>query len=348
MNENITVDIPNLPFSPEKNQAILQAYFPEHLCEIVKQDTTTTKFLLKKDYKWYSSLEDMTKALQWWGGNSFQADKINTSFFMVQNAIITMLDSWSIYAWSSWLCGLANPPKECVLIHLDDHDDLMSPHIGISDSEWYDLITKNILNFDDPGSVFSSVLSGSIGIGSILTMMCFYFEKIHILHCQQSAHYQYTLGSFKLIRDCKHDAILDPHAYRAMIDISEEQDKGYNGSIYMVTNNFIDLLSPCPKNLPILLHIDMDFFNNRYNGDTDWEKNRNRNDPSMLKQLKQISEFFRLLEHYKLVEFVQHTAIAISPGFYPCEFWRTSIRHLLNEAVNHGLDLKEVRKLLQE
>jgi hypothetical protein len=73
---------------------------------------------------------------------------------------------------------------------------------------------------------------------------------------------------------------------------------------------------------PILLHIDMDYFSNRYDGDSDWSIQMLSHNPPIEDILNKISELVVALRDFRLGGRIQDVVISYSPGFFPAEFWR--------------------------
>jgi hypothetical protein len=93
-------------------------------------------------------------------------------------------------------------------------------------------------------------------------------------------------------------------------------------SNYVVSSNIKECLSNLPQDLPIFLHIDMDYFNNRFNGNSNWETENERiHDINPEDQRRQMHSIATELKKRRLCERVVDTCIGISAGFYPGEFW---------------------------
>jgi hypothetical protein len=83
----------------------------------------------------------------------------------------------------------------------------------------------------------------------------------------------------------------------------------------------------------------MDFFNNRYDRDSDWRQRPDKLDPHEPAVLAKIDEFFEALHAFRVASLVENVSVALSPGFFPAEYWPASVerveRHL--EALGLGL-----------
>ena len=96
---------------------------------------------------------------------------------------------------------------------------------------------------------------------------------------------------------------------------------------YRATNDLNDWLADIGDG-PVLLHVDMDYFNNRYDGDGDWIDRMRRLDPPLDAVLAQIDKVAAAMEHGGLIDRIEDAAVAFSPGFFPAELWQPAERRL--------------------
>src|SRR5205823_1175410 len=73
-------------------------------------------------------------------------------------------------------------PEAITLLHLDDHDDLMTPRILVEGVAWLDPISGLALDLWHPETVESAVRSGAIGIGSFMAPLLHLFPRVHVRH----------------------------------------------------------------------------------------------------------------------------------------------------------------------
>ena len=87
----------------------------------------------------------------------------------------------------------------------------------------------------------------------------------------------------------------------------------------------------------ILLHIDMDYFNNRYDGDSDWRGRTERLDPNPERICAMIDRMTAALDQYGVFERIEDVVIAYSPGFFPAELWPMADERLMaNMRAHYG------------
>ncbi|AIK96250.1 hypothetical protein [Candidatus Odyssella acanthamoebae] len=116
--------------------------------------------------------------------------------FMVGSKYLEALnDNWSLYGWSTWLKSLQKHsfPKKITIIHLDDHDDLMSPKAYFHQGRLYDIFTKKLISIYEPQSIKSAILSGAIGIGEFILPLLCEFPSVEIRHLCQSTEPHTTI-----------------------------------------------------------------------------------------------------------------------------------------------------------
>ena len=105
----------------------------------------------------------------------------------------------------------------------------------------------------------------------------------------------------------------------------------------MITDNWAEMEKNINIELPCLLHIDMDYFNNRYNASTSWKENQDRHDPAFSQQKFAMDNMIASIENLcKNVE-IRYVLIGISPSFYPSEFWEDGLNYSINELYRIGI-----------
>src|SRR5205823_4355086 len=96
---------------------------------------------------------------------------------------------------------------------------------------------------------------------------------------------------------------------------------------YRLTSRLDYWLAELPD-APVLLHVDMDYFNNRYNGDSDWSERRSCHDPGLAEIVGRIDDLFDALSRYRVDSRIENVTVALSPGFFPAELWEESIARI--------------------
>jgi hypothetical protein len=213
----------------------------------------------------------------------------------------------------------------------------MSPRLGVRlDGALVDYITGEQVSLLDPVSVEAAINSGAIGKGSIVTPLIWSIAKVHVRHLTFRPYPHRTHYLNKLL--CK-DSIITGLDNKISVH-TEPTSWGllHSRSNYVATNDLKEWLQNIPAVGPILLHIDMDYFNNRFDGDSDWASLYGRHhDTSLEIQTKLVDDIFIALRSNQIIERIADVSIGISAGFYPAEFWSTVVPMLLRKCGEAGL-----------
>lgn len=237
-------------------------------------------------------------------------------FLKEKNYFLCFNDNWCLYSWSQTLQKIKKGIDNLILIHLDSHDDIMNPRIFKKENKLYDVLTQKYFNILDSESVFSALESYAISIGSYITPLLHSINTLHIRHLLQVENP--TGAGFcknNIEKSFYYDLLCKDYNRIGIEFLPYETD---NKSTYFCSDNLEDLLSDIPE-YPTLLHIDLDYFNNRYNGNTDWNEQSYKHDPSITEIKKHIKEVFNLL--HKVKDRIIDVSIGLSPGFCPSELW---------------------------
>jgi hypothetical protein len=266
---------------------------------------------------------------------------------MSENGQVSLDDAWTLFAWSRWLArkqAAGRIPREVAIVHVDDHRDMMSPRTGWDGEGWRNLISGERFTVFDPDSVRAAVAVGAVGIGSFFAPFVHEFPEVQVRHLSQSAALAEDGREYLLTRRGVKDSILHPDAVRPAIRVGEAEDglpppNGQGGAgTYRFSRTYEWCLGDLP-NCPVLLHIDMDYFNNRYDRDSDWEGRPARHDPGEGAILSEIDRLFGMLDKYGVTGRVEDVTVALSPGFFPSEFWPASVARVAEHLSALGIRL---------
>ncbi len=233
--------------------------------------------------------------------------------------LTSLYDTWSLLTWSEWASRAKPAPDDRItVLHLDDHRDLMSPRLAIDGPGLIDMITGAPFDVHDSESVLSACESGAVGMGSFLTPFLLAFSHCDVRQLCQPPKINGTVD-WSIIPTVEKDDLLLPGADRPAIAL-EAFDSSKPGR-YRATSDLGDWLADIGGG-PILLHIDMDYFNNRYDGDGDWIDRVRKHDPRLEQVLAHVDEVTAAMRDAGLVERIEDAAVAFSPGFFPAELWK--------------------------
>jgi len=280
---------------------------------------------------------NLSTGLEWWGG--LQVSRVFSAFKRCRGFFLSLHDCWSLLSWSEWMQRTiqrnGQAPGNVTILHVDDHTDLMSPLLVSSGKHLEDMITSDIVRLSEPESVSHAVQSGAIGVGSFIAPFLHEFERATFLHLVKPTRRHPKDVASSLYATHTLDTLLRPQGCRPALGIEESIPSERGGrklGQYIKATRLASLLEHHDGG-PILLHIDMDFCNNRFDGDSDWQRKDGRHDPPTEDVLASIAELFESLASSPASSDVEDITIALSPGFFPAELWKPSI-----ESVERNLD----------
>ncbi|HEX8239682.1 MAG TPA: hypothetical protein VF574_08105 [Allosphingosinicella sp.] len=237
-----------------------------------------------------------------------------------------LYDTWTLNSWSEWFARSGIRPGEpLTILHVDDHRDLMSPRLFQRGDALVDPIAGGPFDLFEPESVLSALESGAVGMGSFLTPVLHRFPAADVRQLTQPPKVTGT-SDFKIALVQQPDDLLEPGASRPAVEL-QPSSAGAGAGNYRITNDlgrWLENIGPGP----ILLHVDMDYFNNRYDGDGDWRERQAVLDPSVEEVLKEVDRLTGALRTAGVVPRIEDAVIAYSPGFFPAELWEAADRRL--------------------
>lgn len=328
----VIVPANSLPVDPRHRDRLLQDYFPDRVADSRQEP----------DGRWLITVEPAATAeyyidpliddgLQWWAEDTSIVE-IPYGFRMLNGILVALSDAWTLLSWSRWLATLAGPPTKVTILHLDDHDDLMSPRLAQSVGGFTDLLTGAEVDLGRPNTVQDAITSGAIGMGSFIAPLVHLLPSVDILHLCDTHYARMRADEHWICRVNEIDTLLLPGAVRPALTLSpvagrSVPSEGVAGK-YRAGNNAAELFDSVADG-PVLLHIDLDFFNNRFNGDSDWRHRANRHDPRIDQVNRRVDDILGALE--KLRGRISDISIGISAGFFPAEYWQSVTELLVRE-----------------
>lgn len=270
---------------------------------------------------WGVSLGEMAQAVR-------QSGRVTTALY----------DTWTLVSWSHWFATEeGSPDAPLIILHVDDHRDLMPPRLFETDSGWRDPFTNQAFDIRDPATVLTALQSGSVGMGSFLTPVLHHYRQAEVRHLCQPPKVTET-QRFEIIPDTTVDDLIEPGALRPAITLKPESSASGPHS-YLLTPDIDEWLADLGDG-PILLHIDMDYFNNRFDGDGDWRDRPEVLDPDRAEVMARIRAVAGALSERALLPRIVDGVVAYSPGFFPSEFWEeadATLRSTLGELYEEAL-----------
>lgn len=255
--------------------------------------------------------------LETWGGIGLS--DMATARRRDGKVLTALYDTWTLLTWSEWVAR-SQPAcdQRITVLHLDDHRDLGSPRLAVEADGLIDMISGARFDMRNPASVLAACESGAVGMGSFLTPFLRAFPNCDVRQLAQPPKVDST-ADFSFSPSLEKDDLLHPGVDRPAVRLDPADGSG--AGRYRATNDLDDWLVDIADG-PILLHVDMDYFNNRYDGDGDWPDRIRRLDPSLDSVLAQVDAVTSAMRHAGVVERIEDAAVAFSPGFFPAEMWR--------------------------
>lgn len=321
-----TVIIPKkfLPSNSDKAMEFIFDYFNGFDIEFAE---TTDSFHVSLKANQYTYCEDISRGLKFLG---ITEEEISTYCPVVRNTALCLSENWLPYALLKLQQHIDSMSDELTIIHVDDHQDLMPPFISIQNDSFFDMISGKKIILGDIASLSEAVQSGAITIGSMLSTIIYPIKRSNVIHVKQGAEQ----SLYALSKETFHDTMLPYCGDRIFITKKDYSD---NDQFYFSTDNWEEAEKRVPSNTTCILHIDMDYFNNRYNASTDWKNNPRRLDTPFLQQKMLMDDLVDAVSRIHRRSQIIFLLLGISPSFYPVEFWEDGLTYLLTQLKSIGV-----------
>lgn len=326
MYNTICIQKNGLPRNGESAINLIYDYFNGFEIECIEHNKY---YELKLTANQYTYCEDISIGLEFL---DISLSEVCDYCIINDNFALCLSENWLPYAYIKMVSRDNKQKEDFTIIHIDDHKDLMEPFICREQNTFYDMISGKEFNFESVSSIRDAVKSGSITIGSMLSVIAYSMTQIDILHIKKHVETK----EYGISKEFISDSMINTHCQRIALAI--HSDKKLNNR-YFVTSNWKDIRNKVILGKQCILHIDMDYFNNRYNASTDWYKNKSRNDPDLNEQKATIDIMIENIKAIHKVAPIKYVLIGISPSFYPVEFWKDCLSYLLNELKKIGLGI---------
>ncbi len=225
---------------------------------------------------------------------------------------LCMEDSWTGYFVSRCLAACTSP-EPLVMIHLDDHTDMMDTLLVLTPDGLIDPGACQPFNPARPADWPAAIRSGAVGIGSFVTALYYLPQPVHVLHLNNVAN-SHQKPSSVVRRPVAHPLL--PSARFAGIGKRTRQSGDQLGT-YACSEDAIRLLRSLPEGR-LVVHIDLDYFINDYNGNLGAEPALSI-DALRGRASERMETFFDALGRTGAK--VERWIIATSPGFCCARHW---------------------------
>lgn len=326
MSSPISIPLSRLSLDPQQRHAQLRDYFCDKDAIGIQVGDLWELTLGWSDDPYRYVDPRLNEGLAWWGGDLRYQD-MALARKRRGRLLLSLNDTWTLESWSEWLARNPGHPDITVL-HVDDHKDLGAPRLFVHPDGWVDPIEGRAMILHQPHTVESAIMSGALGMGSFLTPFLHYAPSTDVRHLCQGPKCTGTVDSaIKL--ELLADTLLSPNKCRPGISLVSD-DKGVGRGRYRFTDDLDAWLEGLEGNdTAILLHVDMDYFCNRYDGDSDSVEHPGPLNAPLPDVLNRIDELTEALRKHRLVDRLADMVFAFSPGFFPAEFWAQSCDRLL-------------------
>lgn len=319
-----------LPSNRQQRRTILDEYFPSDLIpfdELIDNQWHITSFI--PDTAEFFIDPHLEKVLAEWN-ESVSIEEIGLYWRTYKNAFLSFNDSWSLLYWSLALKWLSLQTDELLftLFHIDDHVDQGPPLLTLAEEGFSSIFSDLKISLSDPLSIEESLIEKSINIRSFITPLLHSLENIQVLHLR----YAHSGEMIKRGLACtkQEDHLLAPG--KMTPTISQTKEEGRHS--YRIHSDFKLLLKSHVEDRPIFLHIDCDAFSNRYNGNSHWDKTT----PTIDLRIDQIkTRITNLFDHISELSSQVFLNVALSPGFFPSEYWREVVNFIFEKGESANL-----------
>jgi hypothetical protein len=232
-----------------------------------------------------------------------------------------------VHAWALLAPSLAMErrqeigPVQCI-VHVDDHTDLgelpMLP--GGTAGTLKDLLSDASLVIPDPRSVVAAIHRGVVSKGNFLTAFLLAYPEARLFHVKRDV----KESSFHLVQNYRCRRLGGRGLPRTKL--CPRTAKSGNGR-FVQRATLPTAIEPAGQG--VWLDIDLDFFWNRYNGDSDRLlalPMPGECDRVMLG----VDDFLTNLSRVSWLTDIATVSISVSPGFFPTDYWKAVIPAVRN------------------
>jgi len=308
----------------------LDTYFPSGLIPFEREldDAWEVIAFTPKDPAYF--VDPRIHEVLWDWHEQVSIEEIGNYRSFYKNCMISFFDSWSLYYWSLLAAYLRekNEKRSFFLLHIDDHKDLGSPLFFIEDDDYFSMLNHEKISFSNPSSIRDAVLSKSIGIDSFIVPLLSSHEVQYISHLKYSHTSKKKTVGLEIKKEL--DSILSFGKNRLKVHFSTQPST----ISYSISNTIETIMPTIPEDSILLLHIDCDGFFNRYNLDENWHKSslgKEKTLDEVKRMILNLSEALKSLPNQIFIN------IALSPGFFPSEYWKETCNTIIE--LFEGMDV---------
>jgi hypothetical protein len=219
-------------------------------------------------------------------------------------------DSWSGYFISEEF-GKKSSTDDLIVIHLDDHMDMMPTLLAVSGQTMTNPTTGEVFDPTDVRSWETAIHAGCVSIGNFITPLYYSGQPVHVRHINNAGGQE----SWDVVRSgCRYELI--PDIEFAALGRSKDNGDKIVGT-YVGGSSAENVLRDIPSG-HVVVHIDLDYFINDFNGNA--TTRYHCNDRKLQREADgKIKAFFEALRVHSVR--VHRWMVATSPGFCSGFHW---------------------------
>lgn len=290
--------------------------------------------LMGQDRRHHQIDRGLLQGLRPFGINAL--DQVGAARWQDGPLFLTLEDSWSGWLLAALLSNV-NDARPLVILHLDDHQDMMPSLLSQDDTgQIWDPVAHAPFDVTAQRDWERAIASGVVNIGTWLTALILGLSvgptqrQVHIRHLHprpgstEKARRQFIAPRFKPNPELQ-QLSLGEFAF------SDDPDAQSRGS-YQASDDVADLTTDLPNGLCVL-HIDLDYFVNDFNGNACSEMGHAPVGlpPSAKDGLARLDEMLTLCPPP-----IAQTIIATSPGFCAAQHWPALLERIKALLLKHG------------
>ena len=243
-----------------------------------------------------------------------------------RDVVFSMVHAWALLAGSMAVTRRGGDPLGWV-VHVDDHKDLGGPIVeSLSGGMLRDGVFGADLVLADPDSVVAAIRRGVISKGNFLTAYLLGYPGARVVHVGEGLQEQ----SFELVRELG-TTVLGGRPFPCS-GFRLQRVSGHDGA-FRQTRTIPEVIQA--EGAGVWLDIDLDYFWNRYDGDSD-NIDRVALPDEHEQVMHRVERMLGELSSAQWLTDIEAVSIAVSPGFFPTDHWasvipavRDGIRHIL-------------------
>lgn len=229
----------------------------------------------------------------------------------------TMVQSL-VHGWALLAPALAGGGPVRTIVHVDDHTDLMSVLIrqGQADGTFVDAIDGTVVSVNDPDTVIGAIERGAINKANFMTAYLLAHSETRVIY----VHPDEPVADFSLVAETEDLPALGT-LRSSLVREPCDDSRAWSDARWLRRREL-------PVRLPdagaVWLDIDLDYFCNRFDGDSDRLQNESSEEEHAELE-RRLTLFRNGLARAEWIRDIVAVSIAVSPGFLPAAHWETAL-----------------------